>query len=106
MIYCFDLDLTLCTGESSNYRKAKPIFSRIAIVNGLYDRGHIIKIFTGRGVTTGIDWIAVTENQLLDWGVKYHELIMNVKPPADYYIDDRAVYTNDFFKDKINEERI
>lgn len=105
MIYCFDLDNTLCISPTSDYTKSKPIYNRIVLVNGLYDRGHTIKIFTGRGMSTGKDWTNVTENQLLDWGVKYHELIMNIKPHADYFIDDRAVYPNDFFNDTFNEER-
>ena len=104
MIYCFDLDNTLCTQNGANYKEAKPIFNRIVIVNGLYDRGHTIKIFTGRGATSGIDWKNVTENQLRDWEIKYHELIIGSKPDAHYYIDDKAVFPNKFFNDNFNEE--
>lgn len=105
MIYVFDLDNTLCTQEGANYKEAKPIFNRIVIVNGLYDKGHTIKIFTARGGTTGIDWKDVTENQLRGWEVKYHELIITGKPHADYFIDDKAVHPNKFFSDNFNEER-
>ena len=37
-----------------------------------------------------------TEQQLFEWGVKYHELFMG-KPAADYYIDDKGISDKDFF---------
>ena len=46
----------------------------IALLNMLYDRGDYIVIITARGTGSGIDWTEVTEKQLKDWGVKYHEL--------------------------------
>ena len=39
---------------------------------------------------TGIDWREVTEKQMAQWGVKYHELRFG-KPAGDFYIDDRFV---------------
>ncbi|MFN4276624.1 MAG: hypothetical protein ACK4FJ_09995 [Ferrovibrio sp.] len=89
MIYCFDIDGTLCTNTYGAYEKAEPWPDRIAIVNALYDQGHTIKLFTARGTTTGIDWRAVTEAQMSRWGVRYHQLILG-KPEADIFIDDRA----------------
>ena len=41
----------------------------------------------------------LTKQQLDDWGVKYHELIMG-KPHADYFIDDKAWPDKVFFNDK------
>ena len=38
----------------------------------------------------------LTELQLLQWGCKYHQLILG-KPSADIYIDDRAIKDTDFF---------
>lgn len=89
MIYCFDIDGTLCTSTGGDYAKAEPFQNRIAVVNALYTSGHIIKLFTARGSTTGIDWRDITERQLLAWGVRYHMLIMG-KPEADLFIDDKA----------------
>lgn len=102
MIYCFDLDGTLATDMhseygSGRYMDAQPLEQRIAKVNALYDAGHTIKIFTARGITTGWDWRELTEHQLREWGVKYHELIMG-KPHADWFIDDRAVNIRDFME--------
>ena len=38
-----------------------------------------------------------TKNQLLKWGVKYHELKMG-KPSYDLYIDDKSVNVDDYWK--------
>lgn len=90
MIYCFDIDGTLCTKTDGRYENAKPFLDRIAVVNALHNAGHTIKLFTARGSTTGIDWRDVTRCQLQQWNVSYHELIMG-KPEADIFVDDKAV---------------
>ena len=108
MIYCFDLDGTLCTLEVDGmkegsakdkfqYMKAKPIQERIAFVNRLYDAGHTIIIETARGNVSGIDWYNSTENQLETWGLKFHTLRTGVKHAADIYIDDKALNADEFF---------
>jgi hypothetical protein len=97
-VYCFDLDETLCSCEGENYELAYPIVSRIDFVNKLFESGHIIKIFTARGSKTGIDWTAVTLKQLSRWEINYHELIFG-KPYADYYIDDKGISDQDFFRE-------
>jgi quercetin dioxygenase-like cupin family protein len=89
--YCFDMDGTFCTQRpEGDYTRAIPFPKIIEKMGALYNSGHTIKIFTARGTTTGIDWRSVTENQLKEWGVKYHELILG-KPDADIFIDDRAL---------------
>jgi hypothetical protein len=98
MIYCFDLDGTLCTNTEGDYESAVPFLDRIKVVNKLFDDGHTIKIETARGSGTGIDWNLVTENQLKEWGVKYHELRVGVKMHADIFIDDKGVSDNNFFE--------
>ena len=66
MVYCFDLDGTLCSiTEPSSYQKAEPNWDRIGKVNSLYDKGNIIIIDTARGSETGIDWYEITQNQFL-----------------------------------------
>jgi len=91
MKYLFDLDGTLCTNTWGNYYNAKPFFDCIEYVNKLYEEGHTIKIFTARGMSSGTDWTNLTSIQLEDWGLKFHELIMNTKPSADIIIDDIAI---------------
>lgn len=89
MIYCFDLDETLCNTNGMDYSESTPKELHISKVNQLYREGHYIKIFTARGSETGIDWRPTTEQQLANWGVMHHELILG-KPAADFYIDDKG----------------
>ena len=72
--------------------------NRIKIINKLYDEGNTIIFFTARGYVTKIDWRELTLNQLDEWNVKYHELILG-KPHADIYVDDKAIKDLDFFND-------
>ena len=97
-IYCFDLDKTLCTAEE-NYADAKPLKDRILKVNKLYKKGYTILIDTARGSKTGIDYQKMTEEQLKEWGVKYHKLRTGVKMFANYYIDDKGISDKQFFHD-------
>ena len=38
MIYCFDLDGTLCTDTFGEYNNAEPLLERIDFVNKLYEK--------------------------------------------------------------------
>ena len=99
MIYVFDIDGTLCTlVKDAKYENAEPINKRISYVNKLYDEGNYIKLYTARGSQTGIDWTEITKNQLANWQLKYHELIINCKPHGDLFIDDKAINADLFFK--------
>jgi len=95
MIYCFDIDGTLCSNTDGAYDEARPYPDVISRINGLHDDGHRIILYTARGWTTGVDWRSLTEAQLSAWGVKYHELYFG-KPGADLYIDDKAVSAGDW----------
>jgi carbamoyl-phosphate synthase large subunit len=96
LIYCFDVDGTICTlTEDFGYEYAQPIDEMVDKVNRLYDEGHTIKIHTARGQTSGIDWEAFTIEQLKEWGVKFHEFYYG-KPSADFYIDDKGINVKDF----------
>lgn len=89
--FCFDIDGVIATIVSGNeYGKSRPYAKMINHINALYDRGHHIIINTARGSKTGIDWKKTTHRQLVDWGVRYHELHFG-KPAADYYVDDRML---------------
>ena len=72
-------------------------------VNELYQQGNIIKIFTARGATSGKDWYLTTKNQLQEWKINYHELIMGKKPSFDIIIDDKAVNANDWRMNNCNK---
>ena len=111
--YCFDIDGTICTPgtcKSCQYEGATPNKDRIEKINKLYDEGHYIIYMTARAMGRNKDLPnaeatikaeevlkPLTKLQLDIWGCKYHELIMG-KPHADYFIDDKAVNDEDFFK--------
>ena len=97
MVYCFDLDGTLCDTVGADYENSTPKASRISIVNQLYDDGNTIVIETARGSTTGINWLGLTKNQLDGWGVRYHKLRVGTKFYADFYVDDKALKDTEFF---------
>ena len=93
--FVFDIDGVIATLTPSNeYTQAEPMASTIGLINQLYDAGNYIILATARGSMTGIDWRPVTEQQMKDWGVKYHELHFG-KPAGDYYVDDRFISLHD-----------
>lgn len=105
MTYVIDIDGTICTNTDGKYKEAQPFMDRIDKINQLYDEGHLIVFFTARGMKSlegDVDsvyriWYAFTQEQLKKWNVKYHALLMG-KPSADYYIDDKGLNADDFFK--------
>ena len=113
MRYCIDIDGTICTPTvGRDYHKAEPWMDRIGVLNKLYDEGHYIIYFTARAMgrfseephsiasvkAEGV-LFDLTRDQLDEWGVKYHELIMG-KPHADYFIDDKGINSDEFFLNK------
>jgi FMN phosphatase YigB (HAD superfamily) len=100
--YVFDLDNTLCdTKKKENgdwdYLGADPFQDRIDFVNNLYEEGHYIIIETARGCVSKKNWYEKTFNQLINFGLKFHELRTGVKFNADFFVDDKAINSNDFF---------
>ncbi|HKM23106.1 MAG TPA: acylneuraminate cytidylyltransferase family protein [Lachnospiraceae bacterium] len=89
--FVFDIDGVIAGFRAGlDYDSAPPNEEMIRIINRLYDMGNEIILFTARGYVTGIDWYAVTEKQMKEWGLKYHELHFG-KPNADYYVDDKML---------------
>jgi len=107
MKYVFDIDGTICDKlNGDDYNKSFPYHIRIAKINQLYDEGEIIVYYTARGMGRNHDnpdlainqFYKLTENQLKEWGAKYHQLILG-KPSADIYIDDKGMKDGEFFRD-------
>ena len=109
MKYVVDIDGTICDKpdgcvDDKNYHNSVPKRDRIALLNNLYDQGNTIVYFTARGMgrhnddasLATADFGYITELQLKEWGCKYHNLVLG-KPSGDYYIDDKAVNSEDFF---------
>ena len=110
MKYVFDIDGTICDkNENDDYDKSFPYLERIRTINKLYDEGVTIVFHTARGMGRHNnnarlaiqEFYSLTEAQLGEWGVKYHQLILG-KPSGDLYIDDKGVKDGEFF---INEIR-
>ena len=111
--YCVDIDGTICSPTiGRDYHKAEPWQDRIKVLNKLYDEGHYIIYFTARAMGRFADLphsvasvkakevlFELTRQQLEEWGVKYHELIMG-KPHADFFIDDKGIKDEDFLYER------
>ena len=95
MRYAFDIDNTLVTTNGSDYEHCVPIQHRIDRVNRLFEEGHTIYLFTARGMTSGKDLYEFTANQMQNFGIKYHQLIMG-KPNVDVFVDDKAISPKDW----------
>lgn len=107
MKYVIDIDGTICTSvKDGNYESALPIKSRIEKINKLYDEGHQIIYLTARGMgrydndvnLAQARFYEMTKLQLRLWNCKYHNLFLG-KPSGDFYIDDKGINTNEFFRD-------
>ena len=104
MKYVIDIDGTICkeviipdSGGKKDYANHIPIPERIEKVNKLYDAGHTIKYMTARGCVSGVDYFNLTNNQLIKWGAKFHELSVGEKENYDIWIDDKAFLSENFF---------
>jgi hypothetical protein len=96
MIIYIDIDETICnTPENRDYSLASPIEQNIAKANKLYEEGNTIVYWTARGTVSGIDWRETTFEQLMRWGVKFHDLKLG-KPHYDLFIDDKNMNTKDW----------
>ena len=106
MHYVFDIDGTICTmpNSESPYEEAEPIIDRSQKINALFDTGNRIIFHTARGMRTFKNdgkkahdkYYSLTYDQLNNWGVKFHRLIMG-KPSGDLYVDDKGVKDEEFF---------
>ena len=100
MKYVIDIDGTICKEEGKVIGR-KPYTHRIKKINKLYDEGHTIVYLTARGLKSGrgeLHYRPITEQQLEEWGCKYHELAFKTHD-ADLFIDDKAINDKDFFKE-------
>ena len=103
--YIVDIDGTICsqnhfTNGERDYKLAKPFEERIKSINNLYEQGNEIHYWTARGSVSGIDHLKLTTDQLKDWGCKYTSLRVGDKPHYDIWIDDKAVWSEEYFRIK------
>ena len=97
--FAIDVDGTICEERDSDGVEIRPITNRrpykdrIEKINKLYNEGHYIIYYTARGIKSGrgkSHYRPITEQQLSDWGCKYHELSVGEKPDYDLLICDKT----------------
>ena len=106
--FAIDIDGTICEERDSDGVEIRPITNRrpykdrIEKINKLYNEGHYIIYYTARGIKSGrgkSHYRPITEQQLSDWGCKYHELVFK-SHDIDIFVDDRSVHPDQFFEEK------
>ena len=113
----FDLDDVICW-HSPEYDKlgvdkylyCEPIDSAIDMVNEYFDSGNKVIIYTARGMNLyrgNLNLIyenlyELTYNQLLDWGLKFHRLVMG-KLSYDVLIDDKVINSRFATRERIEK---
>ena len=109
-IICFDIDNVICHTKGKDYKNAKPNKISIKKINYLFQKGYMIKLFTGRymgrnkenRVKAKEQGYKMTFNQLKKWNVSYHKLLFG-KPSYDLFIDDKSIYYNKNWHKDINK---
>lgn len=90
-LIAIDLDGVLCEGEFWGDGEPKPIQSMIDKVWSWYKKGAHIIIYTARQPKYFIQ----TQAWLQKYAVPFHGIVMQIKPGADIYIDDKALNIDD-----------
>lgn len=94
--FVFDIDGTICEeGPAQERIFSQPKKETIDFINDLYDKGHLIIIYTARSW----DQYKITTHWLKNNNVNYHTIIFG-KPIYDYWVDDRCVNIEDLDKFK------
>ena len=96
---CFDIDGVICKTINSNYKSSVPIKKNIKVINDIYNKGYIVKIFTARCMGRNFDNIEKAEKQikkttlkqLKEWKVDYHKIFFG-KPSYDLFVDDKSLF--------------
>lgn len=86
-VIAVDLDGTLCEGEYWGEGIPEPKREIIKQIDDLYMAGAIIIIYTARRP----EYARETYAWLDLYGVLYHGVMMQKKPGADVYIDDKSL---------------
>ena len=85
-IIVVDIDGTICT-ENEDYSKCEIMPGCLTALQFIRDNGYKIYLHTGRH----INHFDVTRKWLMENKVFYDHIVFG-KPPAKYYIDDRAIF--------------
>jgi len=113
LTFVIDIDDTISEwNDNRDYLNFIPKQNMIDKINSLYDKGHIINLFTSRGMLSEKGNLSVIDTKLRppleEWlknnNVKHHKLITG-KPPSDYYIDDKNLYIDDFLNKEFDDDK-
>jgi hypothetical protein len=83
---CIDLDQTLCVSCDGDYANAQPVPGAQKALGLLRKTGWVVVLHTARHFNhwqLTVDWLA-------GHGFEYDQIVFG-KPPARFYIDDRAI---------------
>lgn len=84
---CIDIDHTLCVPTGANgYENSSPVPEARESVRSLREDGWVVVLLTGRHFNhwkTTVEWLSNN-------GFEYDQIVFG-KPPARFYIDDRAI---------------
>ena len=84
---CIDIDNTLCGhARGGDYALAEPMLGAREALQLLRPAGWVVVLFTGRHFN---QW-RVTADWLSRYGFEYDQIVFG-KPPARFYVDDRAI---------------
>lgn len=88
--FCFAIDGVITTAtRGHDYWRVWPRPQVVRVIRRLYKAGHRILLFTARGSKTGTDWRDLTESQMHQWGVPYHDLLFG-RPAANHVVGERV----------------
>lgn len=116
--FIIDVDNTIMTTPkivgTYDYKNSKPIQDMIDKINGLYDQGNKIVLFTSRGMRTFNGVVSsiekyhrpILEKVLKSFNLNYHELIFG-KPWGEnpIYVDDRSISISNFINKNSDYEK-
>src|SRR5262245_12439618 len=83
---CIDLDGTVCRPSPDAYAQAEPMDGAAEALRELRRLGWVVVLYTARHFNhwkVTMDWLAAH-------AIEYDQIVFG-KPPARYYVDDRAI---------------
>lgn len=86
-LIAIDMDGVICQGEFWGETEPRPEEEMIEKIWSWYKKGAHIIIYTARNPR----YYQETHAWLIKYGVPFHGIVMQYKPGADIYIDDKAI---------------
>lgn len=89
----FDIDGTSADTDGNDYVNSIPDEAMITLINALYDMGNTIVIVTSRGTKSGGVTREAIENQMREWNLQHHRLLIMRR---DFMVDDSTLRPDEF----------